>query len=86
MRIKVGDLVRIKEEHVDHELIHDDLAWDSIWTGNPPPPPETEWIGLVMDCLVDDDGTILDDMIYIQWTWSGRTVLEYTEHLEVICK
>ena len=26
MRIKVGDLVKIKEEHVDHEIIHDDLG------------------------------------------------------------
>ena len=56
-----------------------------MWTGNPPPPPETEWIGLVMNYLTDEEG-IVPDMIYIQWTWSGRTVLEYTEHLEVICK
>ena len=83
--MKVGDLVKIKEEHVDHEIIHGDLNWDSIWTGNPPPPPETEWIGLVMNYLTDEEG-IVPDMIYIQWTWSGRTVLEYTEHLEVICK
>ena len=82
--MKIGDLVRIKNEHIDHEYLKD-LAWDSYWTGNQTPPPEDKWIGLVMDYLLED-GKIVDNMIYIQWTWSGRTVLEYTEHLEVVCE
>ncbi len=81
--MKIGDLVRIKNEHIDEDYLKD-LAWDSYWTGNPTPPPEDKWIGLVMDYLLED-GKIVDNMIYIQWTWSGRTVLEYTEHLEVVC-
>jgi len=83
--MQIGDLIRIKEEHVDNEAFSG-LKWDALFTRNPYPPPEKDWIGLVVDYLVDDDGEILDDMIYIQWTWSGRTVLEYTQHLEVICK
>ena len=82
--MRIGDLVKIKKEHVDHEYIKD-IAWDSHWTGNPTPPSEDKWIGLVMDYLVGDEGQVIHDMIYIQWTWSGRTVLEYTEHLEVVC-
>jgi len=83
--MQIGDLIRIKEEHVDNEAFVGQ-AWDSLFTRNPYPPPESEWVGLVVDYLVDDNGDALDDMIYIQWTWSGRTVLEYTEHLEVITK
>ena len=83
--MQIGDIVRIKKEHVDHEYLKD-IAWAcKAETGNPSPPPEGEWIGLVMGYLVNDDSSVTDDMIYIQWTWSGRTVLEYTEHLEVVC-
>ena len=82
--MKIGDLVRIKKEHVDHEYLKD-IAWDSYWTKNPMPPPEQDWLGLIMDYLIDDTGKVLDDMIYVQWIWSGRTVLEYTDHLEVVC-
>ena len=81
---KVGDLVRIKKEHVDHEYLKE-IAWDSHWTKAPLPPPEKDWLGLVMGYLTGDDGHVIKDMIYIQWLWSGRTVLEYTEHLEVVC-
>lgn len=81
--MEIGDLVKIKEEHIDSEYIQA-IAWDSYWTGRPTPPSEEQWIGLVMGYLIDDNGYPIEDMIYIQWTWSGRTVLEYTEHLEVI--
>ena len=84
MRIKVGDLVKIREEHIDYEYAQN-ITWDSYWTGSPQPPPEAEWLGLVMGYFYDDSGELIEDMIYIQWIWSGTTVLEYIDHLEVTC-
>ena len=76
--MQVGDLVRIKLAHQDSELLFE----------NNYPPPENQWIGLVVKLEdQDEDGYYGDECIYIKWCWSGRTVLEYTEHLEVIpCK
>tara|TARA_R100000030_G_scaffold67675_1_gene51613 strand:+ start:172 stop:435 length:264 start_codon:yes stop_codon:yes gene_type:complete len=83
--MQVGDLVRIKKEHINEEWLKD-IAWDSHWTGNPFPPPEDQWLGLVMNYIIDDNGKLIKDIIAVQWLWSGRTVTEYTEHLEVVPK
>ena len=70
--MQIGDLVVIKAKHQVNDSFGSDI------------PLEKDWIGLVMGFYIEDDGKIDDEMVYIQWTWSGKTVLEYAEHLETI--
>jgi len=70
--MRIGDLVRIRTEHQENEVYSISM------------PLEKDWLGLVMGFYIEDDGTIDHEMVYIQWTWSGNTVLEYAEHLESI--
>jgi len=71
--MRVGDLIRIKPEHWQElEETHSRLPFVRY-------PPDSEWIGLVTRILDEE-------MIEVMWTWSGRAVSEYTEHLEVICE
>ena len=73
--MQVGDLVRIKLHLQDPEFQFEDNY----------PPPESQWIGLVMETEEEDEDVHdSDKCVYIKWCWSGRTVLEYAEHLEVI--
>ena len=68
--MRVGDLVRIKPEHC--EMYH------NTWCNERP--PDDQWIGLITHVWDNDE-----EMIEVMWGWSGISVAEYTEHLEVIC-
>jgi hypothetical protein len=76
--MQVGDLVVIKKKY-HYNTINEFRPFPHI-------PLERDWIGLVVALYENEDGTIDEEVIYIQWTWSGSTVMEYIDHLEIVCE